>query len=83
MQRSGCKTSSCSTACDGGQVSDARQTTAPSFLRNREVLNLVEVSRSSHYRWMEAETFPKQISVGGNTVVLVESAATAWIERGL
>ena len=64
-------------------MSDARQTTAPSFLRNREVLNLVEVSRSNHYRWMEAETFPKQISVGGNTVVLVESAATAWIERGL
>ncbi|WP_371639966.1 helix-turn-helix transcriptional regulator [Synechococcus sp. N19] len=52
----------------------------PRFLRLPEVLNLVGVTRSTLYRWMDAGTFPKQISVGGNTVVWVESAVTAWME---
>ena len=52
----------------------------PRFLRISEVLNLVGVTRSTLYRWMDAGTFPKQISVGGNTVVWVESAVTAWME---
>ena len=64
----------------GGRGVMARQTTAPRFLRLPEVLNLVGVTRSTLYRWMEAGTFPKQISVGGNTVVWVESAVTAWME---
>ena len=55
-------------------------TTASRFLRLPEVLNLVGVTRSTLYRWMDAGTFPKQISVGGNTVVWVESAVTAWME---
>ena len=42
-----------------------KQVTAPRFLRLPEVLNLVGVTRSTLYRWMEAETFPRQISVGG------------------
>ena len=50
------------------------------FLRLPEVLNLVGVTRSTLYRWMDAGTFPKQISVGGNTVVWVESAVTSWME---
>ena len=55
----------------------ARLTTAPRFLHLPEVLDLVGVTRSTLYRWMDAGTFPKQISVGGNTVVWVESAVTA------
>ena len=51
------------------------------FLRLPEVLNLVGVTRSTLYRWMDAGTFPKQISVGGNTVVWVESAVTSWMEE--
>ncbi len=58
----------------------ARLTTAPRFLRLPEVLNLVGVTRSTLYRWMDAGAFPKQISVGGNIVVWVESAVTAWME---
>ena len=57
-----------------------KQVTAPRFLRLPEVLNLVGVTRSTLYRWMEAGTFPKQISVGGNTVVWVESAVTDWMQ---
>ena len=52
----------------------------PRFLRLPEVLNLVGVTRSTLYRWMDAGTFPKQISVGGNTVVWVESAVNSWME---
>ena len=45
-----------------------------------EVLNLVAVTHSTLYRWMDAGTFPKHISVGGNTVVWVETDVTAWME---
>lgn len=45
-----------------------------------EVLSLVGVTRSTLCRWMEAGLFLKHISVGGNTVVWVESAVTAWME---
>ena len=58
----------------------ARQTTAPRFLRLPEVLNLVGVTRSTLYRWMEAEMFPRQISVGGNTVVWAVSDVTKWMQ---
>ena len=54
---------------------------AQHFMRLPEVLNLVGVTRSTLYRWMDAGTFPRQISVGGNTVVWVESAVTSWMEE--
>ena len=57
-----------------------KQVTAPRFLRLPEVLNLVGVTRSTLYRWMEAEMFPRQISVGGNTVVWVVSDVTKWMQ---
>ena len=57
-----------------------KQVTAPRSLRLPEVLNLVGVTRSTLYRWMEAETFPRQISVGANTVVWVESDVTKWMQ---
>ena len=58
----------------------ARQTTTPRFLRISEVLDRVGVSRPTIYRWVAAGEFPKQISVGGNTVVWVESAVSSWME---
>ena len=57
----------------------AREAAAPRFRRLSEVLNLVGVTRSTLYRWMEVGTFPKQVAVGGNTVVWVESAVTSWM----
>ena len=56
-----------------------RQTTAPRFLRLPEVLNLVGVTRSTLYRWMDAGTFPKQIPIGPRLVVWVESDIQKWI----
>ena len=52
----------------------------PRFLRLPEVLEMTGLSTNTIYRWMDLGTFPKQISVGGNTVVWVESAFTSWME---
>ena len=51
------------------------------FLRLPEVLNLVGVTRATLYRLMAPGTFPKQISVGGNTVVWLESDVTKWMDQ--
>ena len=38
------------------------------------------MTRSFIYAQIAESTFPKQISVGGNTVVWVESAVFSWME---
>ena len=53
-----------------------KQTTAPRFLRISEVLDRVGVSRPTIYRWVAAGEFPKQISIGTNSVVWLESDVT-------
>ena len=45
-----------------------------------EVLNLVGVTRSTLYRWMEAGTFPKQIHLGPRTIVWNEREVVQWME---
>ena len=52
----------------------------PRFLRISEVLDRVGVSRPTIYRWMREGTFPKQISIGANSVVWLESDVTKWME---
>lgn len=58
-----------------------KQVAPPRFLRLPAVLDLVGVTRSTIYRWMNAGEFPRQISVGGNTVVWLESSVTEWMEK--
>ena len=58
----------------------ARLTTAPRFLRLPEVLNLVGVTRSTLYRWMDAGSFPKQIHLGPHTIVWNEREVVQWME---
>ena len=52
----------------------------PHFLRISEVIHRVGVSRPTIYRWMRAGTFPKQIAIGANSVVWLESDVTKWME---
>ena len=52
----------------------------PRFLRISEVLDRVGVSRPTIYRWMREGTFPKQIAIGANSVVWLESDITKWME---
>ena len=58
-----------------------RQTSAPRFLRISEVLDRVGVSRPTIYRWVAAGEFPKQISIGANSVVWLESDITKWMDQ--
>ena len=53
----------------------------PRFLRISEVLDRVGVSRPTIYRWMREGTFPKQISIGANSVVWLESDVTKWMDQ--
>ena len=50
------------------------------FLRISEVIRRVGVSRPTIYRWMREGTFPKQIAIGANSVVWLESDVTKWME---
>ena len=45
-----------------------------------KVIRRVGVSRPTIYRWMREGTFPKQISIGANSVVWLESDVTKWME---
>ena len=53
----------------------------PHFLRISEVIHRVGVSRPTIYRWMSEGTFPKQISIGANSVVWLESDVTKWMDQ--
>ena len=59
----------------------ARLTTAPRFLHICEILGRVGVSRPTIYRWVAAGEFPKQISIGANSVVWLESDVTKWMDQ--
>ena len=58
-----------------------KQVAPPRFLRLPGVLDLVGATRSTIYRWMDAREFPRQISVGRNTVVWLDSSVTEWMEK--
>ena len=53
----------------------------PRFLRISEVLDRVGVSRPTIYRWMREGTFPKQIAIGANSVVCLESDIIKWMDQ--
>ena len=53
----------------------------PRFLRISEVLDRVGVSRPTIYRWVAVGEFPKQISIGANSVVWLESDVTQWMDQ--
>ena len=53
----------------------------PHFLRISEVIHRIDVSRPTIYRWMRAGTFPKQIAIGANSVVWLESDVTKWMDQ--
>ena len=54
---------------------------ADRFLRLREMLWRVGLSRSSVYRLMKAGDFPKQIKLTKNTAVWSENAIIAWMNQ--
>lgn len=58
-----------------------KQVAPPRFLRISEVVDRIGVSRPTIYRWVAAGEFPKQIQLGANSVVWLESSVTEWMEK--
>ena len=50
-------------------------------MRLPEVVQLTGVSRSTVYRWMANGEFPKQVSLGSNTVAWLEAEIEDWIQQ--
>ncbi|CAK3167101.1 AlpA family transcriptional regulator [Vibrio splendidus] len=53
------------------------------FLRLKEVIALTGLGRSSIYKFMDENTFPKTVSLGGRAVAWVESEIEEWMEKRL
>ena len=58
----------------------ARLTTAPRFLRVRDVLEMTGMSRSFIYAQMAEGIFPKQIHLAARTIVWNEREVVQWME---
>ena len=57
-----------------------RNTQPLRFLRMREVIEMVGVSRATIYRWMDAGDFPRSIALGGNSIAWSEKSVQEWME---
>ena len=58
-------------------------TPSPRLIRLREVLHRTGMSRSTVYRRMELEQFPKPYPLGGRIVAWAESEIDQWIAEKL
>ena len=53
------------------------------FLKLKEVMALTALSRSSIYKFMEENPFPKSVSLGDRAVAWVESEVEEWMYERL
>jgi len=53
------------------------------FLRLKEVMASTGLGRSSIYKFMDEDTFPKTVSLGGRAVAWVESEIEDWMSERL
>ncbi|MBD1576932.1 AlpA family transcriptional regulator [Vibrio sp. S11_S32] len=51
------------------------------LIRLKEVINLTALSRSSIYKKMNSDEFPKSVSLGDRAVAWIESDVIEWIEN--
>ena len=51
------------------------------FMRMKEVIETIGVSRATIYRWMEAGDFPRSIALGGNSIAWSEKSIQEWMEQ--
>lgn len=49
------------------------------IMRLKEVMDLTGLARSTIYKYIDAETFPKPISLGGRSVGWVDEEVQEWI----
>ncbi|MEZ8374993.1 AlpA family transcriptional regulator [Vibrio cyclitrophicus] len=53
------------------------------FLRLKDVIATTGLSRSTIYKFMDEEVFPKTIPLGGRAVAWLESEIEEWMEQRL
>ena len=51
------------------------------YMRLKELLKRLGVSRATLYRWMQVYDFPRPIKLGPNTSAWVESEVDEWLDR--
>lgn len=49
------------------------------IIRLQEVIQLTGLARSTVYKFIKDQSFPRQVSLGGRSVGWVESEIQAWI----
>ena len=57
-----------------------RSTQLLRFMRMREVIEMVGVSRATIYRWMDASDFPRSITLDGKTIAWSKKSVQEWME---
>ncbi|MEZ8370552.1 AlpA family transcriptional regulator [Vibrio splendidus] len=53
------------------------------FLRLKDVIAATGLSRSTIYKFMDEEVFPKTIPLGGRAVAWLDSEIEEWMEQRL
>ena len=49
------------------------------IIRLKEVMDLTGLARSTIYKYIDAETFPKPVALGGRSVGWVDEEVQEWI----
>ena len=49
----------------------------------KEVIHKTSLGRSTIYKYLDAEAFPKSVSIGANRVAWLESEIDEWMEKKL
>lgn len=50
------------------------------FIKLRDVMELTSLARSTIYKFVAEDRFPKQVLLGGNCVAWVEGEVLEWVE---
>lgn len=50
------------------------------LLKMRDVMDLTSLAKSTIYKYIDTEGFPKQVKLGSGSVAWVESEVLDWIE---
>jgi prophage regulatory protein len=54
---------------------------AQELLRRKQILELLGVSHSTLYSWMDAGKFPRPIRIGENSIAWLRTEIEAWLEQ--
>jgi len=68
-------------AMESSKSQDGATPAVATLLRERQILELVPVSRATFHRWLKAGTFPPAFRLPGRIAVWRASVVREWIDR--